>query len=135
VHASEGQAETEWQGEGTVLVVDDEEVVRSVATSILEDFGLRVLVAMDGQEAVDIFSGDPSAIDCVLLDMTMPRMSGEEAFSEIRGIRKDVPVILSSGYDEQEATAKLGDADGFTFIQKPYAPRDLMEKVKQALER
>ena len=87
-----------WQGQGTVLLVDDEAMVRQVAASMLKFIGFDVLEAADGHEAVEVFRAHQEDILLVLLDMTMPRMSGEEAFDEIRKIKPDALVMLSSGY-------------------------------------
>ncbi|HIJ65137.1 MAG TPA: response regulator, partial [Candidatus Hydrogenedentes bacterium] len=118
---------------GTVLVVDDEEVVRQVARKALERAGLTVLTANDGLEAVERFKNDAERISAVLLDMTMPRMDGKETFQELRRIRPDVPVILSSGYTEQHATERFAEEPRLSFIQKPYLTAVLLDKVSAAL--
>jgi len=118
---------------GTVLVVDDEEVVRQVARKTLENAGLFVLIANDGLEAVERFEAHADRIDAVLLDMTMPRMDGKETFHELRRIRPDVPVILSSGYTEQYAAERVADEPRVSFIQKPYRTAGLLDKVREAL--
>jgi PAS domain S-box-containing protein len=123
----------EWQGSGTVLLVDDEETVRTVGKTMLETMGFEVLLAADGREAVEIFREHPDKITLVLLDLTMPRMGGEEAFREIRSIKSDAIVILSSGYNEQEATNRFADRGLAGFVHKPYQYRALMEKVRSAL--
>ncbi|HTL53951.1 MAG TPA: response regulator, partial [Planctomycetota bacterium] len=124
-----------WIGNGTVLVVDDEESVRTVARMMLQKFGYQVLTASDGREGVDLFRQRQNDIHVVLLDMTMPQMSGEEAFREITRIRPGVSVILSSGYSEQEAVSRFG-FDGLAgFIQKPYRTMELIQVVQEALNR
>ncbi len=124
----------EWSGSGTVLVVDDEEAVRSLARTALEERGLRVLTAADGREAVDVFRRHAGEIDLVVLDMTMPGMGGEETFGELRRIRPDVRVILSSGYNEQEAVNRFAGKGLAGFLHKPYRPSELVERVRQLLE-
>jgi len=119
---------------GIVLVVDDEEMVRTVARNILEDFGHEVLEASDGQEAVDLFSDSPSAIDAVLLDMTMPNIDGPETLRMLRHVKPQVRVLLSSGYSEQEALLLMADYDGVGFLKKPYLPGELIGKLQEFLD-
>ncbi|MDQ6675953.1 MAG: CHASE3 domain-containing protein [Acidobacteriota bacterium] len=120
------------QGHETVLIVDDEEVVQRMALATLEKYGYRVLQARNGKEAVDIFEKDSSAISLVLLDMTMPVMSGEETLHRLSAIRPDVLVIASSGYNEVEALRRFGRGVR-GFLQKPYRAAQLAEKVKASL--
>ena len=124
----------DWRGHGLVLVVDDEEMIRDTARMILEAVGFEVLLAADGREAVEVFRERGHEIRVVLLDMTMPHMGGEEAFSELRRIRDDVRVILSSGYNEQEATNRFAGKGLAGFIQKPYPPQSLAEILRGILE-
>ncbi|MCA9426464.1 MAG: response regulator, partial [Candidatus Omnitrophica bacterium] len=122
-----------WTGSGKVLVVDDEDTVRILGKRILEKAGFEVLLASDGCEALEIYRRDGDNISLVLLDMTMPQMDGEEAFREIRKIRNDARVILSSGYNEQDATSNFAGKGLAGFIQKPYRPIDLVKKVREIL--
>lgn len=124
----------DYYGSGTVLVVDDEETIRAVTSKTLQRFGYTVLTAVDGQSAVETFREHADEICLVLLDMTMPRMSGDEAFRAIRAIRGEVPVILSSGFTEQEATDRFSGVGLAGFIQKPYKPTDLLDKVHLILQ-
>ena len=105
---------------------------------MLETEGFQVLTAPDGPEALKIFRNRFDEIDLVLLDMTMPKMGGDEVFSEMKNIRGDIPVILSSGYDESIATGPFESGlfahDGLAgFIQKPYSAADLVRKIKKTL--
>jgi PAS domain S-box-containing protein len=132
IHAA-GEAGPATAGSGVILVVDDEETVRTVARIALEKAGFRVLTAVDGREALELFHREPGLIDLVLLDMTMPHLSGEEAFRELRRMRQDVRVILSSGYNEMDAVSKFAGKGLAGFIQKPYRPIDLISRVKSVL--
>jgi len=125
--------DADFRGSGTVLVIDDEPSVRDVARAILERAGFEVLVAASGREGLERFRACADRIVAVLLDMTMPDLAGEEVFAELRSIRPDVPVILSSGYNEQDATRRFAPAGLAGFIQKPYLPADLLSKVRAAL--
>lgn len=118
---------------GTVLVVDDEDSVRSVAKIILEDSGFSVLTAADGQHGVELFREHADDIRVVLLDLTMPRMDGRQALREIRRIRPDVRVLLSSGYDEGEAGDELAGNRVTAFIQKPYRAEQLLRRIQAML--
>jgi PAS domain S-box-containing protein len=122
-----------WRGSGTVLVVDDESPVRVLAGRILSRAGFDVTEASDGHEAVEIFRKRAGDIVCVLLDMSMPRMSGEETFRELRRIREDVKVILCSGFAEQEVTQNFAEPGLAGFIQKPYRIGDLKAKLRGIL--
>ncbi|HEX8984804.1 MAG TPA: PAS domain S-box protein [Bryobacteraceae bacterium] len=122
----------DFRGKGTVLVVDDEEIVRTTARITLERYGYEVLVAADGAEALDCLRKAPQ-VTVVLLDLTMPIMSGEEALHEIRRIRPQLRVILSSGYNEIEATRRFRGQGLSGFLQKPYSADALGEKVKAAV--
>jgi CheY-like chemotaxis protein len=123
------------QGCGTVLVIDDEEIVRRTAQVTLEHFGYKVLLAHDGLEGVNKFRELAAHVDVVLLDLTMPVMSGEETFRELRLIRPDVRVILSSGYSQVEALRRFTGKGLAGFVQKPYTSVRLEEAVKSALDR
>lgn len=116
---------------GKILVVDDEEAALTVAKRILEKFGYSVLTARDGQVAVQVFQKQPDEVAAVLLDITMPGMSGEDTFRELRNIRNDVPVILSSGYDERSADQHFRETGATAFLQKPYQPRALIDKIRE----
>ncbi len=113
-------AETQWQGSGTVLVVDDEAMVCKVAKMMLERMGFAVLTACNGQEGLEVFRRHADEVVAVLLDMTMPRMSGSETFREMRRIRPDVKVVVSSGYSEQDAASQFAGALPTAFLHKPF---------------
>jgi PAS domain S-box-containing protein len=120
-------------GGGTVLVVDDEPLVRGVASSMLEMLGFRVLTAANGREGLEIFRAKKDEIACVILDLTMPEMSGDEAFRDLRTQRSDVRVHLASGFNEQDVSQRFVGAGLAGFIQKPYTVAKLREILKSAL--
>jgi len=122
-----------WRGSGTVLIVDDEPSVRAVTRRALTSLGFTVLEAADGREGVDTFAANAPDIVCVLLDLTMPRLNGEDAFREIHAIRASVPIVVMSGYSEQEAANRF-EGEGFAgFMQKPYDIRTLRETLRAVL--
>jgi len=123
-----------WKGTGTVLVVDDEEDVRLASQLILEEMGLTVLTAGDGQAGLEMYSRYCHEITLVVLDLTMPRMNGAQLFKEIRQLSHDVPFILSSGYNEDEASKRFQGTGRYDFLQKPYQIDVLIAKVRKMIE-
>jgi PAS domain S-box-containing protein len=121
------------QGAGTVLVVDDEQVVRELAKRALEHHGYTVLMADGGASAIDVFKRHPGEILLVVLDLSMPHMSGEEALPELRKIRPEVKVVVSSGYSESEAMPLFDGQRVSGFVQKPYTSKAIADKVKDCL--
>lgn len=122
----------DWHGSGKVLLVDDEDTIRSVGTEMLKELGFSVITANDGRDALEIFKSTPD-IFCAILDMTMPHMDGEQCFRELRLLDPAVRVIMSSGYNEQEITEKFVGKGLVGFIQKPYrlsALRDVLMKCE-----
>ena len=124
----------DWLGSGTVLVADDEETVCAVVKKMLELMGFSVLTAPDGREALKVFREHADEIVCVLLDLTMPHMDGEEAFRTMRRLHPGITVILCSGYNEQDATQRFAGKGLAGFIQKPYNMAALREKLVDVLE-
>ncbi len=122
-----------YKGVGTVLVVDDEHDVNEVARVALEEAGFAVLQANDGLDALEIFRERSREIDAVLLDLSMPRLSGEETLAELRKVHPEVRVVLTSGYDQQEISAKFVGQELAGFVQKPFRASQLIEKIRAAL--
>ncbi len=120
---------------GVILLVDDEESVRDVGSQMLESAGFRAIVAADGVEALGIARESRGEIACVVLDLTMPRLGGEETLRELRRFAPDLPVILSSGYDIAEATARFAEGDLAGFVQKPYRLASLLAEIRRVLSR
>jgi CheY-like chemotaxis protein len=123
-------------GSGRILVVDDEPAVLELAHEFLQRSGFEVLTARGGREGVEIFRARSGEIDVVVLDVVMPEGGGVESLLEIRRIRGDVPVILTSGYDKGNAlNAVQGlSADGISsFVRKPYESEELVESVCRAV--
>jgi PAS domain S-box-containing protein len=107
-------------GEGHILVVDDEEVMRFTAQAILEHLGYEVTLAGDGREALALFKHNPGAFDLVILDMIMPEMNGRDCFDAMRAINPKVRVVLSSGFSRDEDIQQM-QANGLCgYIRKPY---------------
>jgi CheY-like chemotaxis protein len=117
-----------------LLLVDDEPLVREVGTLMAESLGMTVWVAHDGEQAVERLAANPDDVDVILLDLTMPGMTGVETLERLRQIRADVPVVLTSGLG-RESTA-LGDAEGDSappFLDKPFRIDELETTLQAAL--
>ena len=131
----ETPAEVPANGGGrTILVVDDEEMVRALAKQVLERAGFSVLLAADGGEGIEVFRQKSDEISVVLLDLTMPDTTGDKVFLEMKQVRPDVSVILSSGFNEQEAMQRLDGNAPPSFIQKPYDSAALIRKIYETID-
>ena len=117
----------------TILVIDDEQSVREVVQAALEETGFEVLLAGSGHEALDIFVERASEIDAVLLDMSMPRMSGEQTLVKLRRMRPHVKVLLTSGHSEQEVSQTFEGETVPAFIQKPFRASELIDRLQQVV--
>jgi PAS domain S-box-containing protein len=134
VAAASREAETASPGGAervTLLLIDDEEVVRDMVAEVLAHEGVDVLCAEDGVRGIAVFRERRAEIDVVLLDLSMPGLSGEETFRLLCEIDPRVCVILSSGYDHLEATRRFGERAPSGFIQKPYRPAQLLAEIER----
>jgi CheY-like chemotaxis protein len=114
--------------------VDDEEGVREVAERMLQEIGFSTLTARDGREALDVLER-PNEVTGVLLDLSMPRMGGQEALFRLRRSHPDLPVVMMSGYTEQVVAQQLGESSPSTsFLQKPFVAEDLVTTFRQFAE-
>jgi len=121
-------------GHETILIIDDEEYVRRLASHLMKTLGYRVFVAEDGRQGVEIFREHGKEIDLVVLDLTMPRMGGMETFRALKAMKPDIKVILSSGYTQDSRTEKIMSAGARAFVQKPYQAQELARVVRHVLE-
>ncbi len=124
---------TPWKQQGRALIIDDEDHVLKVAAGLLQSCGMKTELARDGYEGIDLFRAHPNDFDLVLLDMTMPRLSGEETLQLLREIKPDVRVLFMSGYNRREVIATLGGAGELGFIQKPFTLESLREQIQAML--
>jgi PAS domain S-box-containing protein len=118
---------------GTILLVDDEEVVRQVAKKILTSSGYEVVSAADGAEAVAIFRNDSARFAAVLLDLTMPHMDGEEAFRVLKEIHPTVRVLIMSGFNEQDTISRFVGRGVAGFLPKPFSAEMLLTRLRDVL--
>jgi PAS domain S-box-containing protein len=122
-----------WKQEGLALIIDDEDHVRSVTAGMLHSCGLKTESARDGYEGLDLFRARPHDFDIVVLDMTMPRLSGEETLALLREVRPDVRVLFISGYNRREVVDALAGSGMLSFIQKPFTLEALRDQLKVML--
>ena len=118
---------------GTVLLADDEELVRYATRRVLEHAGVKVLAAEDGAKAVDLYVANRDTVELVILDLDMPNMNGEQAFKRLVEIDPEVKVIISSGYVLRERESQLRKAGVYGFLNKPYDSMTLMTTIAKAL--
>jgi CheY-like chemotaxis protein len=128
------RASTPVISQGTILFVDDEPMLRELAAEILAEVGFAVLQAKDGMEAVETYNAAHSIIALVILDLTMPRLGGLEAFRKIREIDFNAKVVLSSGYTDHWLSESPDDLKPEGFLHKPYKLNDLCEVVQRVLQ-
>jgi len=124
----------DFKGGGTILLVDDDLLICQVGGTMLEQLGFQVLTAHNGSEGLKVFRERMEEIRCVILDLTMPGLDGDETFRRLHRLNPHVPVILSSGYNEQEVYRKFNGAGPAGFLQKPYTLAALKEVLARVLQ-
>jgi CheY-like chemotaxis protein len=122
------------QPQGAVLVVDDEEQVRSVARLTLQRFGWPCMVARSGEEGIALFAEHLDGIAVVLLDVSLPGLSGAETLERLRQLKADVKVVLSSGYEASEALRGITVGKDVSFLRKPWRPTALLKVLRESVE-
>jgi CheY-like chemotaxis protein len=120
------------EGRGLVLVVEDEPMLSDLAQALLKELGYESATAADGIEGVEVFRRQKDQIQCVLLDLTMPRMDGWETLKVLRRIRPDLPAILASGYNEAQVMGGEHPERPQVFLHKPYTLADLKAALMRA---
>jgi CheY-like chemotaxis protein len=119
----------------TFLVADDEDGVRRFVAQVLSRAGAAVLEARDGQEAIEVFDAQAGSVDAAVLDLSMPRMGGVEVHRHIRATAPHLPVVLASGFDVAGTLGDVVDDPDVAVLQKPYGPRDLVQRLTEMLHR
>ena len=128
-------ATSSWQGNGTVLLVEDEYQILLIAKIMLTKLGFTVIEAANGKEALEQYQKNAADITLVVTDMGMPVMDGYQLFSELKALRPELPIIISSGFGETVVTSKITRKDIAGFISKPYDLDKLREVLKKVMER
>jgi len=121
-------------GTETILIAEDHEGVREMARATLESLGYRILIALDGGEAVEMFSAHRDSVALVLLDVIMPRRSGPEAYAAIQAMKPGVPVVFATGYSNETAALNEMAQRGIAVLRKPYSPGALCRRIRAALD-
>jgi nitrogen-specific signal transduction histidine kinase/CheY-like chemotaxis protein len=125
---------SDWTGSGLVLLVDDDERVRVVTELLLKSIGFDVLAVANGKDAISEFERRSNELCLVMLDLTMPDLSGDQVLHELRRRRADIPVLLCSGYSEADTNLRISRRDMATFLQKPYPFDALKSRLRDLLE-
>ena len=121
-------------GTETILIVDDQETIWDFLIEALQKLGYSVLLAEDGEDAVEIYRNNPGEIDLVLLDMVMPRLDGPEAFRRIREIDPQARILLSSGFVSEEDVHELLQQGACGFLPKPHRLPVVCRAIREALD-
>ena len=121
-----------FQSNPTILVVDDEELMREVVTIMIEENGGSVISAVDGQDAIEKFEEHASDISCVFMDFSMPRKNGYEAYVEIRNKSAEVPVVIVSGLSVTPEVEELKKNNQIVFLSKPFHEEQLLGALQAA---
>jgi PAS domain S-box-containing protein len=128
------RAEAPWTGQGRVLLVDDEASVREVSAAMLAHLGFEVTLAEGGRRALELFQGSADGFRLAIVDLTMPDLGGVEVARELLRIRPGMPVLVTSGYSEEEGAALLGHEGVRGFLAKPFSLEELRQKIRAAIE-
>jgi CheY-like chemotaxis protein len=122
------------KGKVRVLVVDDDEMIRTVFRDILGYHGYQAILAEDGNKALEILSDPRNDIALVVLDLIMPGLSGMEVYTSIRKVRPDIEIVISSGYPIDDETRDFLTGDHVAFVSKPFSVDEFMDKIQAGLQ-
>jgi len=123
------------QGNETILVAEDDRALRELFSTVLQEYGYNVILAEDGEDAIRNYAENKDTIQLAMLDMIMPKKNGKEAYDGIKKIRPDIKTLFSSGYTADRINKASMLKDGFDFIMKPVAPKDLLRKIREVLDK
>jgi CheY-like chemotaxis protein len=124
-----------WSGEGKVLFADDEPEIRELAKAFLSKFGFQVIEACDGLEAIELFHQHKAELRIAILDVMMPGKTGLEVYDVISATSPEMPVIISTGYNENETIQRVANQEKTAFLKKPYAAKTLQDLVSKMLNK
>ena len=122
------------KGRETILLVEDDRSLVYLTKSLLEERGYKVLLAWDGEEALDIYREHKNEIAVIITDMGLPKLGGWEVFKSIKEIDPKAKVILVSGYVDQKLKAEMMSAGAADFVQKPYDPYQIAKKIRRMID-
>ena len=121
------------KGRGTILLVDDEQALRTIGSALLGSMGFTVISAANGREAIEAHKACDSVIDLVMLDLTMPEMGGVAAYHELRELDPNVPILFCSGYGAESASDITTTDNNSLFLRKPYNPIELRRVLNELI--
>lgn len=122
------------EGNGLVLVVEDEPIMRKIAVKVLDNAGYDVITAEDGYEGINLFKKHHKKIKLVLLDMVLPKKPGKDVYLEIKNINPNVKVLLNTGFSKDKQVAELFQMGVKHFIEKPYSLEELAKAINKAIK-
>ena len=122
-------------GNETILLAEDDELVRNLAVHILETGGYNTIAARDGEEAIDLFDKHEAEIDMALLDVVMPKKNGRAVYDRIKASKPNLPVAFSTGYGHNILETGSLPKEGYEMISKPCSPNTLLQKVREILDK
>jgi len=126
---------TPWQGSGTILLVEDEEQIKKLARLMLQKLGFTVIEASNGKEALELYHKYVTDITMVMTDMGMPVMDGYDLFRELKQLKPQLPIVISSGFGDADVTSRIYSGDIAGLISKPYTPDQLRDVLKSIFEK
>jgi CheY-like chemotaxis protein len=121
-------------GTETILVAEDEDIMRELLVEMLDSGGYQVISVENGQEALKVYRERFDQIDLVILDMAMPELNGKEAFKRFKEINPEVKVLLSSSYNQDGNTQEILRDGVLGFLQKPYGVNDILDKIRTVID-
>ena len=121
-------------GTETILVIDDEECIRNLYKQTLEEEGYTVIEAADGQEGIDHYKMNKNLIDLVILDLSMPHLSGVEVLKQLKEIHSAIKIVICSGYTQQEQFDELREFGITDICPKPFTPQEILTKLRNTLD-
>ncbi|MBW2646299.1 MAG: response regulator, partial [Deltaproteobacteria bacterium] len=133
VEKAKTQPESVATGQETILVVDDEEIIRTMLQEVLEGMGYTVLLANNGEDALKLYRERRDDIDLAIIDMIMPKMGGKETYLALRKINPDIKTILASGFSQDTVVQEILGAGVNGFIHKPFTTTELSKKIREVL--
>jgi two-component system cell cycle sensor histidine kinase/response regulator CckA len=125
---------TGMSGPGTLLLIDDDHVVRNMLREVLESSGYAVMEAVDGEDGVDVFRNNMQSIHLIISDVVMPKKNGKQVYDEVRQLKQDVKILFMSGYPYDVIDHKMMRDNRMEFIPKPLRPNELLTKIKTILD-
>jgi PAS domain S-box-containing protein len=121
-------------GTETLLLAEDDKVVLNITRDILKEFGYTVIVAVDGEDAIKVYTGNRDKIDMIIMDVIMPKVNGWEAYQAIKDMSPEIKVLFLSGYTASIIHKQSGLEEGLNFISKPVSPNELLKKIREILD-